>query len=113
MSVFALEFQKQRDHRNLFYFAMRLCLEFKALCGSIFHHHPLLSLTESVAEFTFEEIRLRILSSSLVPVQSVSLPTVLTTPSHPSTSRGPLNHGPPSCGPVNLGQQTRGSSTQA
>jgi len=41
ISVFALEFQKQRDRRNLFHFDMWLRLEFEALRSSILHRHPL------------------------------------------------------------------------
>jgi len=59
MSIFALDFQKQRDRRNLFHFVMRLHPEFEALRSSIIHRHPLPSLTEVVAKFTSEEIRLR------------------------------------------------------
>ena len=58
MFVFTLEFQKQRDRRNLFHFAMRLHPEFETLHSSILHRHPLPSLTEAVAEFTSEKIRL-------------------------------------------------------
>jgi len=64
MSAFALEYQKQRDRRNLFHFAMRLHPEFEVLRVSILHQHPLPSLTEAVAEFTSEETHLRILSTS-------------------------------------------------
>jgi len=54
MSAFALMFQKQRDRKNPFHFAMQLHPEFKALLGSIFHLHLFPSLIESVVEFTFE-----------------------------------------------------------
>jgi len=93
MSAFALMFQKQRDRQNPFHFAMQLHPEFKALLGSIFHLHLFSSLIESVVEFTFEEIRLRILSSSPALVVSASLPTVLVALNHPYASSGPLNHG--------------------
>ena len=56
MSVFALEFQKQRDRQNLFHCAMRLRPEFEALRNSILHRHPLPSFTEAVTEITSEEI---------------------------------------------------------
>ena len=68
MSAFALEYQKQRDRRNLFHFVMRLHPEFEALNGSILHCHPLPNLTEEVANFASEEIRLRMLSTSPTPV---------------------------------------------
>jgi len=101
MSAFALEFQKQRDRQKKFHFAMRLHPKFEALRGSILHRHSLLGLTESVVEFTSEETRLRMLSSSLALVQSASSPTAIAAPHHASTSCGPLNHGSPSHGPVN------------
>ena len=68
MSIFALEFQKQRDRRNLFHFTMRLRPKFEALRSGILYHHPLPSLTEAVAEFTSEEVCLRMLSSLSAPV---------------------------------------------
>ena len=42
MSVFTLEFQKQRDRLNLFHFTMRLRPKFEALRSSILHrlHYP-------------------------------------------------------------------------
>ena len=55
---------------------------------AVFHHHPLLSLTESVAEITSEETHLWMLSSSHAPIQSASSPTLLAAPNHSSASRG-------------------------
>jgi len=112
MSVFALEFQKQIDRRNLFYFAMRLRPEFEALRSNILHRHPLPSFTEAVTEITSEEIRLRMLSSLSAPFQSESSLTALATPYHPPTSCGPPFHRPSFRGQMNRGQQPHGSSTQ-
>ena len=56
---------------------MRLQPEFEALHSSILHPHLLPSLNEAVAEFTYEDTRLRILSSSSAPVQSTSSPLLL------------------------------------
>jgi len=110
--VFTLEFQKQRDHQNLFHFALRLRPEFETLRSSILHRHPLPSLTEAMAEFTSEETRLRMLSLLSAPVQSVSSPTALIVPYHPPISRGPQNREPYFHGKMNRGQQPHGSSTQ-
>ena len=102
--VFALMFQKQRDRRNMFYFAMRLCPEFEELRSSILHSHPLPNLIEAVVEFTSEEIRLRILSSLSTPVQSESSPTAIAAPYHSPTYREPLFRGPSFHGLMNRGQ---------
>ena len=88
---------------------MWLYSKFETLRVSILH---LYSLTESVAEFTSEETRLRMLSSPAL-VQSASFLTALAAPYHFSIFRGPLNHGPPSRGPENWGQQTCESITHA
>jgi len=94
--------QKQRDHRNLFHFAMRLRPEFEALYSSILHHHhPLPSLTKAVTEFTYEEIHLQMLSSLSALVQSESSPIALAAPYHPPTSHGLPFRGPFVCGQMN------------
>ena len=103
MSTFAFEFQKQRDHQNLFHFSMRLRPKFVALHSNILHCHPLPNL-ESVDEFTSEETPHRMLSSSPAPAQSTDSPTALTALYRPSVSHGLLNQGPSSLGPVNRGQ---------
>ena len=50
MSIFTLEFQKQKDCQKIFHFAVRQRPEFEALRGSILRYHPLPTITESVAE---------------------------------------------------------------
>ena len=91
---------------------MRLHLEFETLRSNILHRHLLPSLTEAVAEFIYEGLRLRMLSSLFAPVQSESSPTALAAPYYPPTSRGPPFRGPSFHRQMNRGQQPRGSSTQ-
>jgi len=112
ISVFAFEFQKQRNRQNLFHLSILLCPEFEALHSSILHRHPLPSLTEAVAEFTSEETRLQMMSSVSTPVQSISSPTALTLPYRPPTFRGLQNRESSFRRKMNRGQQPRGSSTQ-
>src|SRR4051812_35093059 len=88
-SGFVLDLQRQRDHRNLFHFTIRLRPEFEALRGSLLHRSPLPSITDAVCELISEETRLRLLSSAQSPATVTSALAASRTSPLPPAVRGP------------------------
>lgn len=105
--AFARDLQKQRVHRNLFQFTIRLRSEFEALRRSILHHYPLFSLREAVIEFIFDHTYANVVI--IIGSSSVYFITHYSCNSISSSCFAWLSHSWIILSRANQGQRSRGS----